>query len=524
MKIGARTRLGSGRRNGWQVLEAQGTQSGDSTHKRGSTHPLRGRAWHVLEAPTGEQPAVDSEAMVGPALPDESTVHFVLELALRIGEVQMLSGAGASDVTATIIAITKAFGLPHTEVDVIFTSITATCHRGSDESPVTSVRVVRGRSLDYNRLSETERLVQRITRGRVSPEQAYSELQRINTAAHPYPRIVSTLAWGGMAGFITLIVGGSFTTALFAFLISAVVDRVGRFLNHYSLPFFFQQVMGGLIATLSATAVVNIEVVPVDKPSLVAAGAITVLLSGLGTVSAVQDAITGYNVTAAGRTMEVVLMSAGLITGVTVGLRIAELFEPQRQLQQASAQTVLDLPIMLAAGGGAAACFALASYARLRSILVGSVAGAVGAVTYGALNLLTASPLEEAAGRVSQAAANPGLLTGDLILSSAVAATLVGFAGGVMARRLKVTPLVVAVSGITPLLPGLATYRGLYALVQGQGVTALMAAAAIGLALAAGVVLGKYLAQPVRTGLGKLERKLAGPRMAGPLDPLRRTG
>jgi len=39
------------------------------------------------------------------------------------------------------------------------------------------------------------------------------------------------------------------------------------------------------------------------------------------------------------------------------------------------------------------------------------------------------------------------------------------------------------------------------------------------LALAAGVVLGEYLAQPVRYGL---ERRLADPRMSGPLRPTRR--
>lgn len=91
-----------------------------------------------------------------------------------------------------------------------------------------------------------------------------------------------------------------------------------------------------------------------------------------------------------------------------------------------------------------------------------------------------------------------------------------------MARRLKVTPLVVAVSGITPLLPGFATYRGMAELIEDGSITTLMSAAAIGLALAAGVVFGEFLAQPVRTGLGRLERKLSGPRMAGPLNTGRR--
>lgn len=500
MRSGARTKLGGGRRHGWQVLEAGNNQPGGAAQQHSSSNTLHRRAWHILEAPTGEQPTTEGDAVLGPALPEESTVHFVLHLALRIGEVQMLSGAGASDATATIIAITKAYGLPHTEVDVIYTSITATCHRGSDQSPVTAVRVVRGRGLDYNRLSDVERLVRRITNGRVSAEQAFSDLQRINSAKHPYPRFVSTLAWGGMAAFVTLIVGGGPLTALVSFVISALVDRVGRLLNSYSLPFFFQQVAGGLIATLAASTVVNLDILPAESPQLVAAAAITVLLSGLGTVSAVQDAITGYNVTAAGRTMEVAMMSVGLIAGVTIGLRIAEFFQPTQELSEAFATTVLHLPIMLVAGAGAAGCFALASYARLRSVLVASAAGGLGAVTYGLLRFVPT----------------------DQIVASVVAATLVGLAGGVMARRLRVTPLVVAVSGITPLLPGLATYRGLFKLMdEDPTVGTLMTAIAVGLALAAGVVLGEYLAQPVRTGIGKLERKLAGPRMAGPLHPWR---
>ncbi len=39
-----------------------------------------------------------------------------------------------------------------------------------------------------------------------------------------------------------------------------------------------------------------------------------------------------------------------------------------------------------------------------------------------------------------------------------------------------------------------------------DGLPTLMVAVAIALALAAGVVFGEYLAQPVRTGLGRLER------------------
>ncbi|MTD58752.1 threonine/serine ThrE exporter family protein [Amycolatopsis pithecellobii] len=498
MKSNQRARGPVTRRRGWHILEApQDPNVARENRRKRATEPRR-RAWHILEAPTGEQPA-PPEAEYGPPLPDDTTVNFVLDLVLRIGEVQMASGAGASDVTATILALTSALGLPHCEVDVIFTSITVTCHRGTAMAPVSALRVVRSRSLDYTRLSATELLVREITRGKVSAEEAYAALQRITNAPHPYPRWVATLAWGGMAFFVTLLIGGSAEIAFGALVISALVDRLGRQLNKYALPFFFQQVVGGLVATGLATLTVETGIVPTKFSTLVAAAAITVLLSGLSTVSAVQDAITGYNVTAAGRTMETGLMSAGLITGVALALNISKWLGFMQVEPELPAQTALGLPVVVVAGAGTAACFALGSYSTLRALLTASAAGAIGAGVYGGLVLAAFDP----------------------ITSSAIAAVIVGFCGGVLSRRLKVTPLVVAVSGITPLLPGLSTYRGLYELAtQSSGnVSTLMKAVAIGLALAAGVVLGEYLAQPVRTGLGRLERRLAGPRMAGPLRP-----
>jgi uncharacterized membrane protein YjjP (DUF1212 family) len=432
----------------------------------------------------------------GDQVPDEMAVNQVLDLALRIGEVELSSGAGASDVTATIIAVANACGLNHCEVDVTFTSITVCCHRGPELAPVMSLRVVRSRGLDYTRLAEVERLVMDITRGRISAPQAATRLDRITRAKHPYPRWVATTAWAGMAASVAVLLGGGLPVALVAALITAVVDRIGRLLNRRGLPFFFQQLVGGALATGGSLAVVSTGLVG-EKPTLVVAAAITVLLSGLSVVSAVQDAITGYNVTAAGRAIEIALMTAGLIGGVVLALNMAvELGLPQTPIAAPLPPSALRLPLQTVAGAAAAGCFALASYATLRSLLVASAAGALGAAGYGAIVLGGAGP----------------------IVASAVAAVGIGFCGGVMARRLRVTPLVVAVSGMTPLLPGLSTYRSLYELaVDGTtaGVGTLMTALGIALALGAGVVLGEYLAQPVRTRLGRLERRLGTPRSVG---------
>jgi len=49
------------------------------------------------------------------------------------------------------------------------------------------------------------------------------------------------------------------------------------------------------------------------------------------------------------------------------------------------------------------------------------------------------------------------------------------------------------------------------------GLLAMVTAAAIALALAAGVILGEYVAQPLKREARRLESRLSGPRLVGPL-------
>lgn len=421
----------------------------------------------------------------GPSLPDDSTVHLVLDLALRVGEAQMGGGAGAADVTATILSVAGAYGLPHTEVDVIYTSVTVTCHRGTEAAPVTAMRVVRNRGVDYTRLAAVEDLVRRIVDKRVTAADASAEIDRISRADHPYPRWVATLAWAGMAGAVAFLVGGGPLPAGTAAAVTALIDRVGRLLNRRELPFFFQQVVGGALATTVAMVMYATGAAPSVRPSLLVATGIVVLLSGLSLVGTVQDAITGYNVTAAGRTVEVALLTAGLIAGVALTLRAGVQFGVRTTITEPLPPLISDVPVQLLAGAATSTFFALANYAPLRTLPMAAAAGALGASTFGLLTLV-------------------GVNT---VTSAAAAATLVGLGGTVVSRRLKTPPLLVAVAGMVPLLPGWTIYRGLYQLTaeaDAAGISTLALAAGTALALASGVVLGEHLGRPVRTGLRRL--------------------
>jgi len=77
---------------------------------------------------------------------------------------------------------------------------------------------------------------------------------------------------------------------------------------------------------------------------------------------------------------------------------------------------------------------------------------------------------------------------------------------------------------MTPLLPGGSIYRGLYKMQDGDilGLSSLVGAVVIAVALAAGVILGEYVAQPLKREARRLETKMSGPRLVGPLR-VRRT-
>ncbi|MDQ3415781.1 MAG: threonine/serine exporter family protein [Actinomycetota bacterium] len=106
-------------------------------------------------------------------------------------------------------------------------------------------------------------------------------------------------------------------------------------------------------------------------------------------------------------------------------------------------------------------------------------------------------------------------------LVAAVAAIAVGILSFSLAGRFQVPPLVLVVSGIVGLLPGLTIYRGLFQLLtirDAEGFFLMLTAASIAVGLAAGVLLGEYIAQPLKREARKLETRLAGPRLVGRSD------
>ena len=432
------------------------------------------------------------------AVTDSRETYKILDLALRIGEILLSSGAGAADVTATMLGVTHHYGLRNADIDVTFTLLRMSYQDDPDEVPVLLTRNVTQRDLDYDDLTRTHELVMDILGDHVTVTEARAAVARINSTGHYLPRWAVVIGSGVVGGGIALILGGGVVITVVAALAGSLITILMRALNRRRWPMFYQQIAGGLLATMLAlaTAALDERFDLRVNTSLVITASIVLLLSGIGFMGAIQDALSGFYLTAGARILEAMLATAGLIAGVSAGLALAPSFGVSLiGVRPGEGAELAAAPIVLVGAIISTCAFAFTSYAPLRALPAIAMSTLLGHLVY--LGLRDPSqPMPWAA---------------------ACAAVTIGVVSYAVAGRVGVPPLVVVVPALVPLLPGLLIYRGLSFMSIGDtlGILQLSAAAATTIALAAGVIMGEYLVQPLKRNVRRLESRLAGPRMVG---------
>jgi len=426
---------------------------------------------------------------------ESNEIYKTLDLALRVGEILLSAGAGAADVSAQMLNVARACGLRGVTADVTFTVLLMSHQPHFDEPALIQQRHVRHRETDYGDLTLVDHLIRDLVDGAIDRDEARARLARIVSSGHMLPRWAVTLGYGVMGGGVGLMLGGDWVVTLIAFVAAVAIDLVQRQLTRRRLPAFYQQVAGGLVATLLAVGVAATDVEV--APSRVITASIILLLAGVNFMGAVQDALTGFPLTAGARILEAILATSGVIAGVSGGLSVGRMLGVELGHLNPGAQALSDLPLMALGGAITAAGFAFSSYAPWRSLapiaLVAATATSLYFVVY-----------QHDLG---------------IAWASAAGAILVGLVSYSVAGRTRVPALIVVVSAVVPMLPGLSIYRGLSLLAEGgdNGLVSMVNAAAIAIALSAGVFLGEYVAQPLKREARRLESKLAGPRLVGPL-------
>ncbi|MDH6237752.1 threonine/serine exporter family protein [Cryobacterium sp. CG_9.6] len=425
----------------------------------------------------------------------------VLDITMRLAEVIFTAGAGAEDATAAMEALTRAYGLKGTDANITHTIITLTMEDQSTHESITRSRNVKYRTLDYTKLTRTSELIAELIEHPVDIAEARKRLAIIVSSKPQVTVRFRRLGWSLVGAGAAVLIGGGPVVMIAAFIATYLIDYITSALAHRQVPLFYQTVVGGAIGPLSAAVVHTFD--PTANSSLVVVATIIMLLAGVTTFGAVHDTLSGFYLTGTARMVEAVLITGGLVTGVAGASLLVSRFGLDLSAETRWAPTFLDLPLLLAAAVVIVIGFSLAVQVPWRALWVVCLFGALGELLY----ML-------------------GIFAGfGLVWASGASAIGVGLAASVAARVVRTPPLVIVVTALVPLVPGLTLFRGLLQLSNGDinGLLSLLTATAVALALAAGAILAQYVVQYVWGPARRLQRRFVGPLMALPVR-LGRTG
>ncbi|MEU8684914.1 threonine/serine exporter family protein [Streptomyces sp. NPDC048611] len=436
--------------------------------------PWQDRMRTMLRMPVHERPVPErlerGDEDTGPAVPR------VLDLTLRIGEILLAGGEGAEDVEAAMFGVAHAYGLERVEPTVTFTLLSISYQPSLVDDPVTASRTVRRRGVDYTRLSAVFRLVDDIASEGITLEEAYRGLAEIRRNRHPYPSWALTVASGLLSGAASMLVGGGMLVFVAAAVGSMLGDRLAWLASGRGLPEFYQFVVAAMppaaVGVAFGLAHANVQA------SAVITGGLFALIPGRALVAGVHDGLTGYYITAAARLLEVGYLIVGIVVGVLSVLYIGLQLNPGlRRLNPEEALGSYDVPVVqIVASMLLALAFCVLLQQERHTVAFATLNGGVAWAVYGALRVAEINPVP----------------------ATAIAAGLVGLFGQLLSRYRYASALPYVTAAIGPLLPGSATYFGLLNFAQGhlpEGLTSLIQAASLALAIAVGVNLGAEVAR-----------------------------
>ncbi|MGL5406873.1 MAG: threonine/serine ThrE exporter family protein [Propionibacteriaceae bacterium] len=421
---------------------------------------------------------------------DRVRAREVIDLVMRIAELSLATGASASETTDMVLQMCQAQGL-HVHIDITNTAVMISQPGGRHSDPVTSLRTVKAMRTDYQRLSRLEGLVHKIVSHEIDIATARSRFNDIAVAPRTYRRWVLITASAFCGGAIAMLLGGGMWEIIFAILSAGLVEIVSRLLDKQEVPSFFTNIVGGMIPTIIGSIIVALwpHGSNAPRPSIIVGAGIVSLLAGLNLVSAARDALDGYYITSAARMYEAMVLTAGIVIGVTLTLWLGMQFGIATYLSTASPNDVPFL-IRLLCAAIVATTFAIGGHAGPRAVLIASLLAAAGQTVVWLSDFVT-----------HYGPARAG-----------IAAFFIAAAGTWLAPRCRV-PLVALISAaLIAHVPGVLIYRGLYAALQhdanqlaGQDSGTLLSTAfLIGAALAIGTNLGTLA---TRTFLHSSSRK-----------------
>ena len=426
-----------------------------------------------------------------------------LRFTMTAADILSSMGVSANSVVSMALDVTETYCARPVHIDISSNLLMLSQLRGIDKEPLTLIRPVVLRDINNMTIQEVQRLIRHIKEGRLTLDEAEIALDEIIKQPKTYPWWVIMLGNASIAAGVALMFSADWRVIFTVFCIGLIIDRILVLLIRRAMPTFFRQIAAATTATILAAFIAFLGNNGIDffagmNPTLIVVCGIIMLVAGLTIVSAIQDAIDEYYITAMSRLLKVAMLTIGIVIGILVGLYAA------RKLGYGivvSADPLLAGTLNMQILGGAIIAIAYAVFTQtyLRAVAWAGIVAAIGMVVY-----FNAREFAIAA-----------------IPASGVAAIAVGLIASLSSRWWRTPSSAMIAAGIIPLVPGLALYNGLMQLISYppgdplffRGIGTLFNAIAIALAIAAGASFGSLIGQPLHKQLTMRRNALPFPHL-----------
>ncbi|MCB9820184.1 threonine/serine exporter family protein [Candidatus Nomurabacteria bacterium] len=429
-----------------------------------------------------------------------------LRLSMSMADALLSMDVAASDVVDMTLGVTDTYCKRKVQIEIVSTLLMFSQDRGDDREPLTLIRAVGSRDVNMRQIQRIQELIRSIHKGKLTLEQAEKKFDYIMDHPERYPLWLRTIGNALISAGVGMLVTASPIIVVIMFLAGALTDNIVRIMSKRRMPAFFVQIVAacfitmiaGLVAWLSHEGIAPI-LNDVD-PNYIVVGGIIMLAAGMTVVGAVQDAIDEYYITANARLLGVVMMTAGIVVGVVIGVYIMRTLGIWMDLSPTSSSRI-DLPLQYTGATLLAAGYAIGRHATMLGVVL---SGLIGFITY-----------------ASFLALNMGSLSA--IAASGVAAAIAGALATLSSRVSRIPSIVLASAGIITLVPGLTLFNGLMGIfvdsnswtIDNTGSALLLKALFIALSVAGGVSFGILFTRPLRRTLTRAKRVLPRRKLQG---------
>ena len=235
-----------------------------------------------------------------------------IKLTIIAGDIMLSSGAETYRVEDTMLRILMSCGLGSPESLCTTTSIFAS-GTGPDGTPVTSIKRVKNRGGNFEKIAYVNELSRNFVDGKLSVDEAIAALENIRSIP-PYPHLIR-LVGSAVASFcFATMLGGSFMDSANAFIAAFLMQIPVLFLEKHNVAAVLRNIVGGGCAALFALIILFLGLG--DTIDFIIIGAIMPLVPGVSLTNAIRDILDGDLLSGSARILDAFLVAIGIAVGV----------------------------------------------------------------------------------------------------------------------------------------------------------------------------------------------------------------